>query len=557
MKRYLITAVALLAAASAFAQNLNPTVEVTNVYSSSAKDILKPVQEMAVPDSVTQFNLKLDYSVFDSPYKGAYEFSPFAETFRADTLARKREQFYLRAGIGYEMHPEFEALWSPVFFKDRLRLDVHARHNGFFGNYRGLDAVSSTVHSREVNTFRWDGSKSWGYDALTDIGARATYPWKSGETFLSASYFNLSGKDYLVTRSANGSRLEAGVKSVGTERIRYHACARWMHLGDYGDPSTPYSLVEDKLDVRSGVAFPLSNAGEIYTNLDFSMDRLRKGLQTTAAILWITPGYRFGIGNWWFDLGVKIDAYVGTFERYRTQYIYPDVHVSYTLLDGDMVLYAAATGGSTLNAYGDMIMRNHHFNLIHPVAPGGTLLDNSLERVNAGIGVRGHVWRRFQYDLKAGYAWVANGLLDGIDSLLPCTGYADYHMAYADLKYAWISDCVKVDGLLSLRKTGLKNSPLFDLAVLTGTLKGSYTWNRRITAGLSLDFSSGRTARVSDTLWYRIPGYADLGIFGEYAVNKMLDVWLKGGNLIHSTQQAVPLYGSGGIYFTAGVTLHF
>ena len=92
---------------------------------------------------------------------------------------------------------------------------------------------------------------------------------------------------------------------------------------------------------------------------------------------------------------------------------------------------------------------------------------------------------------------------------------------------------------------------------MSGTLRGSYTWNKRITAGLTLDFSSNRTAKVSDDIYYRIPGYADLGIFGEYQINRMLSAWLKLGNLLHSANQVIPLYTNSGIYFTAGITLAF
>ena len=100
MRKLTITAAALLLAAVASAQNLNPTVEVTNVYASSAKDIAKPVQEMAMPDSVTQFNLKLDYSVFDSPYKGAYEFTPGQANYGPEPVAYKEGKFFLKAGVG-------------------------------------------------------------------------------------------------------------------------------------------------------------------------------------------------------------------------------------------------------------------------------------------------------------------------------------------------------------------------------------------------------------------------------------------------------------------------
>ena len=61
------TALAAAVTALAYGQNLNPTVEVTNAYEGGASSIVKPLQQMAVPDSVTTFNLDFDYSVFDNP----------------------------------------------------------------------------------------------------------------------------------------------------------------------------------------------------------------------------------------------------------------------------------------------------------------------------------------------------------------------------------------------------------------------------------------------------------------------------------------------------------
>ena len=80
MKRYVIAASACLCvfALSASAQNYNPTVVVTNKYKAATETAQKGEIEMAVPDSLRHFNMTFDYSVFDKPYKGAYEFRPYS-----------------------------------------------------------------------------------------------------------------------------------------------------------------------------------------------------------------------------------------------------------------------------------------------------------------------------------------------------------------------------------------------------------------------------------------------------------------------------------------------
>ena len=121
----LATALAAAVTALAYGQNLNPTVEVTNAYEGGASSINKPAQKMAVPDTVTRFNLDFDYSVFEKPYRGAYEFSPYYVELKPAPKVSTTGKFYLRAGAGFTLHPELDMVWSPVR-KEKFRLNVYA-----------------------------------------------------------------------------------------------------------------------------------------------------------------------------------------------------------------------------------------------------------------------------------------------------------------------------------------------------------------------------------------------------------------------------------------------
>ena len=76
MKKIYFISAALLAGVSMSAQNLNPTVSVTRAYEGKLLDVHKPMEKMFVPDSLNKFDLDFDYSVFENPYKGAYDFKP-------------------------------------------------------------------------------------------------------------------------------------------------------------------------------------------------------------------------------------------------------------------------------------------------------------------------------------------------------------------------------------------------------------------------------------------------------------------------------------------------
>ena len=125
MRRLIISAVALAFAAHAFGQDLNPTVVVTNTYEGSASAITKPDRVMNVPDSVMKFNLNFDYSVFDKPYQGAYEFHPYLVVMKPKGDPSDRSSLYFKAGAGYTFRPEATLVWSPLLGKG-FSLNVHA-----------------------------------------------------------------------------------------------------------------------------------------------------------------------------------------------------------------------------------------------------------------------------------------------------------------------------------------------------------------------------------------------------------------------------------------------
>ena len=112
---FVISVFSCLFTLSAAAQNLDPTVEVRREYEGKLVEVHKPVFEMAVPDSVTRFALDFDYSVFDNPYKGSYEFNPYLLSMKPSASDNGESNFYLRAGAGYQPHPTVDVVWSPTF----------------------------------------------------------------------------------------------------------------------------------------------------------------------------------------------------------------------------------------------------------------------------------------------------------------------------------------------------------------------------------------------------------------------------------------------------------
>ena len=122
---------------SVYAQELDPTVVVNRAYEGKLVEVSKPSFDMMVPDSVTRFDLDFDYTVFEKPFRGSYEFSPYLLKMQPSSAVQKRRQLYLKAGAGYTLHPTFDVVWSPTF-KGPFRMDVYGLHRSYFGPYRNI-----------------------------------------------------------------------------------------------------------------------------------------------------------------------------------------------------------------------------------------------------------------------------------------------------------------------------------------------------------------------------------------------------------------------------------
>ena len=176
MKKIYFISAALLAGVSMSAQNLNPTVSVTRAYEGKLLDVHKPMEKMFVPDSLNKFDLDFDYSVFENPYKGAYDFKPYTMNMKPQAEAYSGKKFYLKAGAGYNLRPSVDAVLEPLS-GEKFRMGVYASHHSYFGNYKELGFNDKMNLSST-------GTKQSGYDMYyTVVVSGLAYLQKAAVTF--------------------------------------------------------------------------------------------------------------------------------------------------------------------------------------------------------------------------------------------------------------------------------------------------------------------------------------------------------------------------------------
>ena len=561
MKRVLITISLLAACVALQAQNLNPVVEVTNVYAREATGIEKPNQLLSLPDSVYKFDLDFDYTVKSTPYKGAYEFNPYLVQLRPSARLSGEQKLYLKAGAGYRMHPEVDFVWNPLRTKN-FRLDVYATHNSYIGRYRNI-----TVQENVVD---WDGTMRdmSGICSKTSVGTDLWAAFKGGEFTANLQYRNILATDYFGyegprSRTHNRGQFEARVQNKPTAKFIYNVGTRLAILGI--NTTQEFHTVSD---ATLGFRMGRNNSLRITAGLEtVGFEENQSGLK-----LEVTPHYQFAGKRFNLDLGVKY-SYISSSPlayAYKGGILFPDVNFSFRITDATVV-YAAATGGDKLNCKDSLLEDNPYL--------GGYKWhrDVIVNRIHVFGGIRGSVAGKFSYDLRGGYKWVDNAYgwtyaeVDpawtssqlnpanaGETYLVPMMVYVSpLHTYYGQLTLSWVSASWDILGYVNYGYTPMPNletvieKNVFAPPAFTAHGHVFYKWANRIKVGATIQTRSKFKNRRP------IPGYQDLGFEADYAFSRHMAVWLKLGNILNQTIQKTPFYAEAGIYGSVGIKLTF
>lgn len=531
MKRYVIFSALLALPLGLMAQNLNPEVQVTNEYETQVLEVEKQGLTMTVPDSMLRFDYHFDYSVFDSPYKGAYEFSPYVVSISPSAKGYDGRKLYLRAGAGWVLKPELDFVWATMDGK-KASMNVFASGKGFYGRYLGI----------AEETFASDRSKlHWGWDFDAKAGAETRISLGQtvfrGELAYDGIFFghalnpnDVSHAPYAKFRFTHDA----------ADDIYWSVAAKYRYINDSHDGWAP--LQDHDVQAEATIAPEIATGGRGWLDLFFN----RNSWYVGAAV---RPHASFRLGNWDFDAGLRVSWN----DKYGDKKfgVSPDVKVALHLLRGYLDVYAGAVGQDHMLGFWDYKSAVHHYyhNLAEPIPV--------REIADLYLGGKGFTDFGLRYDLRAGYRFMENVPLwgvgaDGREALI----FQDAcNMLHADMDLAWKCKHFDVEGSVHYLwlPYGVEERT-FAPASVKADLKVSYNWKERIYAGISGAMSTSRTAEVADTQIV-LPWYLDLGVWAEYRFNSKVSVWLKGSNLLNHEIRQSPMYCQYGPAVIAGVRL--
>ena len=537
----ILSAVLAFACSAAFAQPINPSVEVTNDFLSSVDDYNKVAVNPAIPDSVARFDLNFDYDVFAKPYKGSYDFTPYNIMFIPQTTREKRSVFFMNLGAGYTLHPVATAVFSPRT-KGKFAITAYQDFQGYYGPYK------------KFNLAGWDGH---GKDLSETAGIQGTLRLAKSDFMFNVAYNGLYVQDNIITAGAYhdfGGQVRIASAEWAENFMAYDVEARYNMAVE----NAVAGLKESKFLIR-GTLSPVSNLPVGFA-MDFNTGYTGYYGALSSAVynIAVTPRVEYDLWKFHFNTGVKF-SFINRMKNNQL-HVYPHVKVDIKMIGDKLDLFAGVTGGDELNSYSRLKRRNHHFH--YDAAEAYDDLEFSREKYNAFVGLTGSISTMFEYDLRFGHAALLNSPLDGISTAAnsAVVKFRDYDMTYGDFTAVLDLRSFEFETGLHYRQTDIQTqTDVFDLPELAADLSVTYNLRRRVYVGASLDMSLARemTTSAATPVTYKLPAWYDLGLYGEYKFNSVLSIWARGGNLLNQTIARVPFIAEDGVHVTAGLCLNF
>ena len=549
MKHKYLTIIACVAlGAPLAAQNINQSVQVTNDYVTRFADFQKQGPALQVPDSLYRFDYDFDYSVFETPYKGAYEFSPYRIAVTPEARLYDGSKLYLRAGAGYSFHPQFEFAWQMLQEKD-FAIGVFAEAGGYAGNYRRRGRDGS------FGGHDLSGRAGVGGQYLTS-GARLSYHFGYEGIFAG---FGGAEPEF---RSSFNSAVAAGriqSRERPGDRFFYDIDLQFRYSADRDLPKSKGFLTgENNFLVKFSAGPVLKSKYGILLDGHFEMDALRQvenasaeinrlygelfGGDVAALLGAVKPHLDFLLGPVHLDAGVRFDYAQDKGGNHFT--LAPDVKARLALLQADLELYAGVSGGQHLQSHYAIKQINH---FARRSAASASI---SREKLRVYGGLQGHWGSRLQYELEAGYASFAAMPLASLYGVVA----VDYKEAYGQARASWRDERLELDGAACYAYRRLYGkSAAYAPPAFTGELRGRYNWDQRIWLGGFIEAASGRMSLNKDDAWMK--GYANVGLTGEYRIDNRWTAWAEAGNLLGMAIERAPGFIEKGPYLTVGLSL--
>ncbi len=580
---------ALLFGNAAVAQNLNPTVSVSRAYEGSLMEVHKPSQVMSVPDSLLKFDLDFDYSVFEKPYKGAYDFKPYFMQMRPEAQNYTGNKFFLRLGAGYQLRPSLDAVWEPIR-KGRFRMSVYGSSHSYIGKYNEI-APDGNYNLKRT------GDKWKGYDIYSNAGVFGQADFSKSVLSFDADYLGIHTKDQSRAVGYNSGNFNVSFRSENPAdkylfydvRLKYSYARQGLGSASaadgtvfVNDPTIKSYMGMSDMDFVATVGPVLDRYNSILVDAGIGITWYTGYLKTNVGNVYVTPRYVFKKDRFDVSAGVRLNFNVSdkksadALNKNHGAIVYPDIYLGYAPIPDRMNVYFKAKGGDYRNPYFSLKQRNHFF------MPYSGMSENTATHFDVALGLQGNLWSRLRYDWNVGFTSFEKMPFDKVTAIMQggkpvWTAELNYlagSSMFSELRLQWESRNFSVESRFrfndqDVKKKNRDTELYFKPSVFTGYIDATYNWKKRVFAGISAETASRRKGRgcaytytsgeapvIASVYDMWIPAWVNLGVYVEYAFTRKMSFWVRGENLLNANIQRTPFYTDGGIGFTAGICLN-
>lgn len=486
--------------------------------------------------------MPLSYSFLTS----SPEIKPILPRLRAVTIQtediRKLYGGYVKAGFGNYLAPMVDAY---IFTKRNSKYSVGAYGN-YLGGFRGsVDKENSASSDLNLGI---TGSL-YGEDAR--LKATIGYS-RLGRYFYGYPDALLVERDtiqQIIHRFEGNLQLDGELSTTP-----------WIYsLGaGYRISADDYDATENSLVISGGIGYKLGVDSKLEINADYNY-LLRNDLainDLSRSLLRIRPGYQFVLNRIQLYAGANMALENDKAEGLDKFHVYPDIRVSYNILDALSVF-----GG----VGGDINNRNLDYWLTeNPFLDRNTPIFHSNTNLSVFGGFEGQIANPLSFKLDASFASVKNMSYLMNDSL----DIARFTLAYDSLK----TTIFELNGELSLQ---MDKSKLWLRAGYYNYNTGAMTeaWHMP-----SFDLSIGSTINVYDKILltgkfnslFGINAYdpvnqasieldpvLDLNFQVEYLLSKIAGIFVQANNVISLDNTRYYRYPNRGFQVIAGITVSF
>lgn len=540
-------------------QKIDPTLEVRREFDGKLMEITKSKLPLSLTDSITRFDLKFDYTVFNKPVRDLYEFSPLPSAQIEKRGVEKHPVFQAELAAAFPLAPYAKINYQPNL-PEGMTLLLHGLHSSFFGRIRDINAPEYKNRAGAMFEYSWE--KGMAGINLAGTNQLASFHGFGDPLFLQNPE-NLSMGFMKDTLSRRFNSFDGGlfVRSTNSSPKAFHylLSADYRHTSDLSRFNNAL-VKEDYYKIKGELGPSFGKNHKLLASIELESAKSTLSPDFSRMSLTVHPRYIFTQRRWLLEAGVKINK---SLEPDSEGFdVYFKGKASIALVPSSFWFYAEADGGTIFRSFGSLLQENN-------------FISQSIDIKNTEIpimgrtGFKGQVMDRFSYHLYGSYTRYRNEIFFKIEDEITTSGmlnvfsaeYAALNKFSAGGELSWKSGDFEAGAMAQYNHYSRPDSlPAYNHSPFEMGIHARYNWKGRISASAELVHRSSMPILLRDNPINLIQGdlsetkaFNSLNISARYTYSSKLQFYLKGNNLLNSKGLWLADYGYRGINIGAGV----